>query len=170
MDAPEEFNPQGFDTVLKAGFVVYRRLPPQNKIEFLLMRSATGKQSWGPPKGHTEANESEYQTACREMNEETGLKERDVKVTPDLKYEIRYTKHYNKSQGQSRCYYNKMVIVNLWLAELIDPHCKIILSEEHQDFKWTPLEETKELIKTRSGFQLFVNCFEKCEKIIQEFY
>jgi 8-oxo-dGTP pyrophosphatase MutT (NUDIX family) len=51
----------------------------------LLVQEAEGH--WGFPKGHVEANETEEETAIREVKEETNL---DVKIQKDKRYEISY--------------------------------------------------------------------------------
>ena len=53
------------------GAVVYRRTL-QDGIKILLVKNHNGK-CWTFPKGHVELNESETQTALREIKEETGL-------------------------------------------------------------------------------------------------
>ena len=44
-------------------------------------------QYWGFPKGHMEGNETELETAKREVKEEVGL---DVEIDKDKRYEINY--------------------------------------------------------------------------------
>lgn len=55
------------------GAVLYRRRG--EKIEFLLIlnRKPGAAGHWGFPKGHVEPGETETETACREIREETGL-------------------------------------------------------------------------------------------------
>lgn len=59
-----------------AGGVVYRA-NGKGKIEILLIQDA--KDRWTIPKGHIEEGEKARQTAKREVMEETGLKELDIK-------------------------------------------------------------------------------------------
>ncbi|MDQ3158691.1 MAG: NUDIX domain-containing protein [bacterium] len=59
-----------------SGGVVFRRSKKTNKLEILLIQDA--KDRWTIPKGHIEEGESAKQTAEREVNEETGLKEMKV--------------------------------------------------------------------------------------------
>lgn len=42
---------------------------------------------WGFPKGHVEGNETEFETAIREVKEETNI---DVEITSDNRYTIVY--------------------------------------------------------------------------------
>lgn len=59
-----------------AGGVIYR-INKEGQIEVLLIQDA--KDRWTIPKGHIEPGESARQTAEREIHEETGLKEVQVK-------------------------------------------------------------------------------------------
>jgi ADP-ribose pyrophosphatase YjhB (NUDIX family) len=59
-----------------AGGIVYRR-GKNGKIEILLIQDA--KDRWTIPKGHIEEGERANETAEREIMEETGLQEMDVK-------------------------------------------------------------------------------------------
>jgi len=65
-----EFN---FKKEKSCGFVVYRR-DGNGGITYLIIRQ--GNNIWTFPKGHIENNESELQTAMRELKEETGLEVR----------------------------------------------------------------------------------------------
>jgi diadenosine hexaphosphate hydrolase (ATP-forming) len=60
-----------------AGGVVYRHHPTTRKLEILLIQDA--KDRWTIPKGHIEEGESARQTAEREIREETGLQNINVK-------------------------------------------------------------------------------------------
>ena len=62
------------------GAVVYRRTP-RDGIKILLVKNHNGK-CWTFPKGHVELNESEKQTALREIKEETGL---TVTIEPNFR-------------------------------------------------------------------------------------
>lgn len=60
-----------------AGGVIFRRnREDPKKVEILLIQDA--KDRWTIPKGHVEEGEEPKQTAEREINEETGLKEMKV--------------------------------------------------------------------------------------------
>jgi 8-oxo-dGTP pyrophosphatase MutT (NUDIX family) len=56
-----------------AGGVIFRRDAKTQRLEILLIQDA--KDRWTIPKGHVEEGEEPKQTAQREINEETGLKE-----------------------------------------------------------------------------------------------
>ncbi len=62
------------------GAVVYRRTP-KDGVRILLVKNHNGK-CWTFPKGHVELNESEKQTALREIKEETGL---NVTIEPNFR-------------------------------------------------------------------------------------
>jgi bis(5'-nucleosidyl)-tetraphosphatase len=54
------------------GAIIFRR---ENGIKYLIIFNKKGKAAghWGFPKGHVENNETELETAAREISEETGL-------------------------------------------------------------------------------------------------
>ncbi|MBQ3929235.1 MAG: NUDIX domain-containing protein [Clostridia bacterium] len=62
------------------GAVVYRKTASSD-IKILLVKNHNGK-CWTFPKGHVENNETEQQTALREIKEETGL---TVKIEPNFR-------------------------------------------------------------------------------------
>lgn len=70
---------------LSCGAVIYRK--SQGRVLYLILKHANGGH-WSLAKGHTEAGESEVQTALREIDEETGLR---VKLRPGFREAIRYS-------------------------------------------------------------------------------
>ncbi|CAK9831222.1 Bis(5'-nucleosyl)-tetraphosphatase [asymmetrical] [Anthophora retusa] len=120
-------------TTRACGFVIFRRV--QGIVEYLLMQASYGNHHWSPPKGHVDPGESDMTTAQRETKEETGLFPSDLKIIEDAKQELRYD-----VKGKPK-------IVIYWLAELIDNNKPIRLSQEHQAFKWLPLQEACSLAK-----------------------
>lgn len=67
-----------------SGAVVYRLV--DNQIQYLLLKSATSN-FWGFPKGHVEGDESDIQTAVREITEETSLV---VAINPEFHADLDY--------------------------------------------------------------------------------
>ena len=69
--------------IKSCGFVAYKTI--NNANYFLLIKSLNGEV--GFPKGHMESEESELETAIRELKEETGV---DVKVIQGFRRQIEY--------------------------------------------------------------------------------
>ena len=135
-----------------AGAVVFRF--KENRIYYLLLHYEAGH--WGFPKGHIEKGESIEETARREIEEETDLKE--IKFYPEFKKWFRY---FFKSypQGDKKERENIMKIATFLLAEA--PRGEVKVSHEHSEFKWLPYKEaleqitfkkTKELLKEANNF------------------
>ena len=95
--------------------------------EILLLHYPEGH--WDLPKGHIEKGEDDEQTALRELEEETGMK--NVKVIKDFKEST----HYFFTCKQELI--SKTVI--FFLVQAKNKNVKI--SHEHQDYLWLPLEE-----------------------------
>ena len=99
-----------------------------NSDEFLLIQHPTKSNGdeghWDFPKGHVEGNETELETAKRELIEETGI------VNFRLFDGFRHRIEYNFQKG------NEMVPkeVIFFLAESNTKEVK--LSSEHQNFVW----------------------------------
>lgn len=111
-----------------AGLVIFRK--HLNVIEYLLLQTSYGIHHWTPPKGHVDPGERDPMiTALRETREESGLTKSDLKIFDNSKHILNYNVN------------GKPKIVIYWLAELINPHAQVVLSDEHQDFKWLQLEE-----------------------------
>lgn len=144
-----------------AGAIIYRI--ENNLPHYLLLHytpSEKGKRGqWGFAKGHIEEGETEEQAACREIIEETGIK--DLKIIDGFKEPEKYffRKVYGL-QGRARKkapWIFKLVI--FFLAETKTREIKI--SDEHIGFVWLPFEEavkkitfknSKELLKKANNF------------------
>ena len=162
-DVTSSFDSLPVRDVLEAGFIIFRRKSIKSPVEYLLLQSASGRETWGPPKGHLEEGETNEQNAWRELKEETGLDETNVMVLDDFNHVIKYTKNDKKKEAGK-----KMMIVRLWLAELSHIDQEIEISEEHQDSKWAALTEVKQLLASRGGSNEWIEYFEKCEKRIEK--
>ena len=105
---------------------------------------------WDLPKGHVEKDDdNNYQTAKRELKEETGISE--LSFIENFEYRTEYQfKHKGKRKSKQVYWY-------IATTEEIS----INLSKEHHNYVWLDWElaieqathtETKELIKTAYGF------------------
>lgn len=98
-----------------------------NSVEILLLHYPEGH--WDFPKGHVEEGESEIQTALRELEEETGIK--DVRLVDGFREKMHYF-FTKKKDGISKT-------VCFFLARTSDKTIEI--SHEHKDFQWLPYEK-----------------------------
>ena len=105
------------------GALVYRK--KQDQLEILLLKHRYGGH-WSFPKGHVEGNETEHETALREVKEETGL-------TIDLLEGFRHSVEYYPRPNTK-----KQVVYFLGYAA--DDHTKR-QEEEISEIRWTPLAE-----------------------------
>ena len=87
--------------------------------------------------GHVEKKDStNLEAAIRETEEESGLKSSDYKFIEDSQQTLKYNVPPN----------NREKTVVYWLAELTNNDAKIVLSNEHKDFKWVNLQNAFDLI------------------------
>ncbi|CAK1553017.1 unnamed protein product [Leptosia nina] len=128
-----------------AGLVIYKY--SNDLIQFLLLQTSYGIHHWTPPKGHVDPGESDWETALRETKEEAGYCQKDLEIDESSKK----TLFYNVNGKPKEVIY--------WLAKLKNPDTPVILSDEHQDFKWLPLHQAQEL----SGY-------EDMKKLLAEYY
>lgn len=102
---------------------VYRKL--KNGIKYLILKRSSEKYPfpgiWQIVTGRFEDEEKAYETAFREVKEETGLTPVKFFVAPRMN-EF-YTPHNDK-----------IYLIPVFVAEVEDD--KIVLSGEHTDFKW----------------------------------
>lgn len=127
-----EVDIRGMPIEKSAGAIIFRK--EGGKRLFLLLHYPSAdhrakKEYWDLPKGHIEKGENIFNTAKREIFEETGLK--DIKFLSGFKETIRY---FFKWEGK-----NILKFVTFLLAESRTKEIKI--SEEHVGFKWLPFDE-----------------------------
>lgn len=143
------FQEQYFKTTIQnlyqksCGVIVYRR--SAGKVEYLLLFQHKSR-TWSFPKGHMEPFEDAFQTAVRELQEETGLAAVPV---ADFQEEITYT-------VSLKC--EKTVV--LFLGETKED--VKIKTDEIEEFRWTDKEKAVALLKN-SGYLAIL---EKAEKVI----
>ncbi|MEA3344283.1 MAG: NUDIX domain-containing protein [Patescibacteria group bacterium] len=118
-----------------AGAVIFRK--EDNQILYLLLHYEAGH--WDLPKGHIEENETEIETAKREVEEETGIK--DIEIIDGFKEWIKYSFRdtYNLEQGSKEEAPFIFKIVTFYLAETKTKEIKI--SFEHTGYRWLVYEE-----------------------------
>lgn len=116
-----------------AGGVVFRR-DKNNQVEILLAQDA--KDRWTIPKGHIEPGETPRQTAEREIQEETGLKEMDI------------LNHLGKTQFRYRRQ-NSLVLMTMhvFLVRAKGDTNKLVKEEWMNGLKWFPFNEALDKIE-----------------------
>ena len=124
------------------GAVIFRK--EEGNIYYLILHYPSGH--WEFARGHGEEGEDEMQTARREIEEETGLK--DLKIIPGFreysKFFFRWTYNLPEAEKKKAPWIFKLVI--LYLAETKTKEIKI--SKEHKGYAWMTHEEAfRKLIK-----------------------
>lgn len=123
------------------GAIVLRKKGDRDEV--LLIQQNAGH--WGFPKGHVEPGESEIETACREVLEETGVK---IKILD----EFRQTISYSPARGV-------MKDVVYFLGTAVAGEAKPQLSEL-RSLRWVPLEDVRDMITFPGDRALFESAVE----------
>ncbi|PIR88596.1 MAG: hypothetical protein COU09_01265 [Candidatus Harrisonbacteria bacterium CG10_big_fil_rev_8_21_14_0_10_44_23] len=119
--------------VISAGMIVFRN--DEEGRKFLLLYH--GRDYWNFPKGKLESEEKSRAAALREVEEETGLKETELKICGNFRT---HEKFYYRSGKK-----NILKIVILFLAET--KKSQIVLSvKEHEGYGWFKLSEAKKML------------------------
>ena len=113
-----------------AGAIIFRREGP--RVYFLLLHYEEGH--WGFPKGHIEKGETIAETARREIQEETGIK--DLYLIEGFKERTRY---FFTTNGQKI-----FKTVTFLLAKTASR--EVSLSREHVGYEWLPYSAALEKI------------------------
>ncbi len=124
---------------VSAGVLVYRVV---GVAKFLLLHYPAGH--WDFPKGHVEEGETTTETALRELREETGINEEEVKLKEGFEETIDYV--YKKNDELA----HKKVIFFLGETEKE----AIQISEEHQGYDWVAFDEAKERVTFQNARKL----------------
>jgi 8-oxo-dGTP pyrophosphatase MutT (NUDIX family) len=133
---------------ISCGAIIFRK--ENGKLYFLLLKYPN---YWGFPKGEKEENESEIETAKREIKEETGIEE--------LKFIFGFKREYEYSYFLKGKKIEKKAI--LFLAETNQKDVKI--SWEHEDFKWAEYDEALKLLTYEEDKKSLKNAYEFLKKM-----
>ena len=118
--------------VISAGIIIFRK--SREGLKFLLLYH--GHNYWNFPKGKMEMGERSWQSALREVREETGLKSTELKFIENFKAYERF------SFGRPKDQVFKIVI--LYLAETHQPN--ITVSYEHEGYAWFTFNDAKKVL------------------------
>jgi 8-oxo-dGTP pyrophosphatase MutT (NUDIX family) len=126
---------QSADTIRSAGVVIARKEDGAWKLLFL-----RAYRNWDFPKGISEEGEAPLQTACREVREETGIK--------DLVF------HWGEAYKETEPYGSPRKIARYYIAETKRPEVRLLIDPglgrpEHHEFRWFSLEEIEKLAPER---------------------
>lgn len=113
------------------------------QLDILLLSRVDKKNFWQSITGSIEENESPYQTAKREVLEETGINCKNYILEDwNLKHRYKIFSHWQHRYGPG-VHFNEEHIFGLELPKKIS----ITLSpNEHNDYKWVGLEEAKKIV------------------------
>jgi dATP pyrophosphohydrolase len=103
------------------------------KIKFLILKRSSNEKYpniWQMVTGKIRGNEKAYESAAREIYEETALEIKEIFIVPKLNH------FYNSDDNSSN-------LVPVFLA-IVDKE-SVKLSEEHQEYRWVLKDEAKEL-------------------------
>lgn len=89
------------------------------------------RQYWGFPKGHVEQNETEIETATREVKEEVGL---NVVIDPEKRYEMNYIIK------------DKIEKYTIYFLAMTDSKNIVLQGNEIEDAKWCNFEDALMLL------------------------
>jgi len=123
-----------------SGVVIFRK---EKKIYYLLLDY--GYDYWGFSKGHIEKRENLKQTALREAEEETGIKDLDFikgfEEKIEYSYEINDQKIFKENKRSSFSSKGKNIfkIVTYFLAETKNK--EVLISSEHKDYRWLAYQD-----------------------------
>ena len=131
---------KGYTKVIAAGIITFRRT--DRGLRFLLLYRAHGV--WDFPRGRMEADERSWETAFREVGEETGLRKADLEIQKNFKA----FEKFPYFRGKERIF--KIII--FYLAETKKSEIKI--SAEHNGYAWFSYNEARHMLsryKARVG-------------------
>jgi 8-oxo-dGTP pyrophosphatase MutT (NUDIX family) len=117
---------------VSAGIIIFRHT--ESGIKYLLLYK--GKNYWNFPKGKIEMGERSYETALREIKEETGLEAQDLKMQSNFKAFERFVFQHQKEKI--------FRVVILYLAETKNP--RVFISPEHEGYGWFTVAEAKKIL------------------------
>lgn len=105
------------------------------ELEFLLLKRASYQyypNLWQMVSGKIKEGEKAYQTALREIKEETNLIPENLWIAPNI------NSFYSPDEE-----YISLIPV---FAAKVNPNSEVVISSEHSEFKWVNKDEAKNLL------------------------
>ena len=121
----EKYNLGKFNQEKSCGAVVYN----PKKHSFLIIKMLNG--NWGFPKGHTEDQETDIQTAIREVTEETGI---NIEILDGFKKSIKYIP------------FPEVLKEVIFFIGITEEEKVTIDKDEIEDYMWCSYEEALKMI------------------------
>jgi bis(5'-nucleosidyl)-tetraphosphatase len=121
--------------------IVFRK---EDDFKFLLLwkkNSGVYKEAWEFPKGNVDKNETEMQTASRELKEETGLTEKDVQF---FEFHDKVSFFYRNEQQELVRKEVSFVMAKTLKSEMI-------ISKEHDAYRWAGYLEAFDLLSAKNN-------------------
>ncbi|MDP3015183.1 MAG: NUDIX domain-containing protein [bacterium] len=128
---------------ISAGIIIYRKTEEGPKFLILYHRGSY----WNFPKGKIESEEKSFQTASREIKEETGLNRSDLKFDQFFKAYEKFNFWRKTEEKPQRVF--KIVI--FYLAET--RRADIRLSKEHSGYGWFTFREALKILSKHKDSQ-----------------
>ena len=126
-----------YTKVISAGIIVFRWTAKEPL--FLLLYRDRG--AWDFPRGRMESGERSWETAFREVEEETGLKAQELKIQSNFKVYEKFPYRRKEVSGKIEQIFK---IVIFYLAET--KQSQVVLSDEHKGYGWFSHNEARRLL------------------------
>lgn len=118
-------------TLIEAHIIRFK----DNEIEFLLLKRAVNEKYpniWQMITGTIDENEKAFETALREIKEETSLSPKKMWIVPNINSFYSYES-------------NEVCFVPVFVFQ-VDLNDEVKISSEHSEFKWLKKDEAKKLL------------------------
>lgn len=118
-------------TLIEAHIIRFKN----DEIEFLLLKRAGNEKYpniWQMITGTIDENEKAFETALREIKEETSLNPKRMWIVPNINSFYSYES-------------NEICFVPVFVFQ-VDSNDEVKISSEHSEFKWLKKEEAKKLL------------------------
>lgn len=126
-------------TQYSAGIIVYTF--KNGKPHFLLLHH--GGHYWNFPKGKIEKGESALGAAFREVEEETGIKPKDIKLSRGFSHFYYY--HFRVPEKENPIHKK----VTFFLGQVYSK--KVFISSEHESYEWCDFENALKKLKFKNS-------------------
>ena len=146
---------------ISAGIIIYRKT--EEGLKFLLLYH--GRGYWNFPKGKIESEERSFQTAVREIREETGLNRSDLKFNQSFKVYEKFN-FWRKIENKPQRVFKTVIF---YLAETRKKAIRISEmkgGQPHEGFAWFSYREAiNMLLKHKDSQRVLRQAHETLQKL-----